>query len=299
MRIWLNDFELNNPAKRVYIYDQILGLDLPGIRTSKGRNSGQAGGYFGAQLFDTRAITINGTVFSNDVYEAKQRRREIQAALPLYPEQIAVRIEDDDGGQYLLYAQLIDFDMPVERSPLQSRFKLELEAASPVIYDTSAGSGLSASIYKAIPGGLQFTTTSPQFDGNLSFYFSAGQTNSSVENTGKIATFPIIVIPGVITNPSLTNRTTGDVFYMQGYGVGSDSVTQIDMQQRTVRLGSVSDLVDGQLPPGVGGSVFGYVAQDASWWGLAPGINEIIFDSTGGGDVSEAAVRWLPALMGI
>ena len=62
MRAFINGFEIGNPAKRVQLNEQVEGLDLPGIRTSKGVRAGQHGGYFGAQFFDMRAITLNGTV---------------------------------------------------------------------------------------------------------------------------------------------------------------------------------------------------------------------------------------------
>lgn len=299
MRIWLNDFELNNPDKRIYINDQIEGLDLPAIRTSRGERSGQAGSYIGAQVFSSRSVAITGTIFSADVYEAREKRREIQAALPLYPDEIVVRIEDDDGRSYSLVAQLISFKMPIERSPIKSAFKIELEAPYPVIYDTTAGSRLTATINKAVPGGMQFSSTTPQFGGNLSFYFSAGSPNSTVDNSGTVTVFPLIVITGQISNPVITNLTTGEVFSMTAYSVSSDAVTQIDMLNHTVRLGNTSQLVNGVLPDAVGDSVFGYVADSSEWFGIVPGINEFSLTSGSGSDASSAVISWLPGLMGI
>ncbi|MBV1778673.1 phage tail family protein [Paeniglutamicibacter sp. ABSL32-1] len=299
MRIWLNDFELNNPAKRVYMNEDIEGLDLPDIRTSRGQRAGQAGSYFGAQIFDARYITIQGSIFSGSVAEALQRRKEIQAALPLYPDRLTVRILDDDGYAYILYAQVMSFKMPIKRARMKSLFKLELEAADPTIYDDTAGSALSAPINKAVPGGFVFNSTSPVF--GWSFYFSAGQPNSSVDNSSNVAVNPVIKITGATTNPILTNVTTGQVFQLDNYATASDSVTLIDMQQHTVKLGTAADIdpETGLFYEGRGGNVFGYAPLASEFWSLVPGINQIKFDSGSGADVSSALMVWRPGVMGI
>ncbi|NQD39963.1 phage distal tail protein [Glutamicibacter halophytocola] len=299
MRIWLNDFELNNPLKRVYINEDIEGLDLPSIRTSRGQRAGQSGSYFGAQLFDSRQISIKGSIFSSSIAEALERRREIQAVLPLYPERLTVRILDDDGYAYLLYAQVIDFKMPISRARMKSLFKLELEAPDATIYDDTAGSALRATINKAIPGGFMFTGTSPVFGYN--FYFSAGQPNTTVENLSSIPVFPVIVIEGKTTNPVLTNLTTGVVFQLENYSTAADSVTVIDMQNRTVRLGTLSDIDPdtGYFYPGRGGNVYGYQPLTSEFWSLVPGENQIKLDSGSGSDVTTADMIWRPGVIGI
>lgn len=284
MRIWLNDFELNNPAKRVWLSEEDLeGFDLPSIRTSRGQRAGQSGSYFGAQVFDARFITIKGTIFSDSVAEALQRRREIQAALPLYPDRLTVRILDDDGFAYILYAQVIDFKMPISRARMRSRFKLELEAPDSTIYDDTAGNELTATIRKVIPGGYVMNGTSPVF--GYSYYFSAGNPNTSVDNLGLITVLPVIEIIGKVTDPVITNLTTGQVFAMTGYSTSEDSVTIIDMLNRTVKLN--------------GGNVFGYVTMTSEFWGLVPGTNEIKFESTGGSDVNTGTMKWRPGVRAI
>lgn len=282
MRIWLNDFELNNPSKRVYVNDPIEGLDKPPIRTSRGSNTGQSGGYIGAQQYGARPVTINGSIFSSDVAEALSMRREIQSHLPIHPNRITVRILDDDGSVYTFDAYLIDFQMPINRARMKSLFKIELEAPDPVIYDDAAGSALETVVNQLIPGGVQFTDTSPQFD---SFYFSAGSDSTTVTNTSDVTSYPIITIEGQITDPVFTNRTTGESFRLEDYAVDSSAVTVIDMANRTVKLN--------------GGNVLAYAPVDVNWWGLVPGDNLIVFTSGNGGDVTEANISWRPGYWGI
>ncbi|NHW45975.1 hypothetical protein HAV21_03560 [Paenarthrobacter sp. MSM-2-10-13] len=285
MKIWLNDYLLNDQSNRTYLKEPIEGLELPGIRTSDGQRSGQHGSYTGAQFYDARFLTLNGHIFAATIAEAKQKRREIQNALPLYPTPIVVRIEDDDGYVYVFNAQVRDFKMPLTQSNFKHIFKLELKADDPTIYDDTAGEALSATVYKAISGGMQFTTTSPQF--GSSFYFTSGQTSASIVNDSAITVYPVIKITGKTTNPTLTNLATGQVWSLAGYSVAADSVTKIDMSPQ----GHAVTLNDG--------SVFSYVPLDAEWWGLIPGPNVIVFDSGSGSDVSTAEIFWRPGIMGI
>lgn len=296
MRIFINDFEINNAANRVYVNEDITGLDLPAIRTSKGQRAGSHGGYIGKQLFDVRDITFQGRIFSDTFSEAVGKRRAFQAKLPLYPKVVNLRIIDDDGMAYLIYCQVIDFKMPIGRFRGRSNFKLDLEAVDSTIYDDNAGAALNATIYRAVPGGLLFSPESPVFGWN--FYFSGGQTNTSVVNSSDLVAYPLIVIPGRTTNPVLTNTLTGQVFSLVNYAVGDDAVTQIDMKNRTVRLGTTADLVNGVLPDGVGSNMFGYVGLD-DWWGIAPGSNPLSLDSDGGSDVRQAQLFWRPGYWGI
>lgn len=283
MRIFLNDYELGNPADRIYLNEPVEGLELPSIRTSRGSNTGQHGGWVGPQFFGQRAVTINGHVFSDSLIEGRQKRREIQSHLPLRPTTITVRILDDDGMIYTFDAYVVDFKMPILRSHIKHIFKIELEAADSVIYDDAAGSALEATINQAVPGGYQFTSESPQF--GSSFYFSPGQPSTTVTNTSEVTSYPIITITGAVTNPVFTNRTTGKSFRLDGYAVDSTAVTVIDMGKRTVKLN--------------GGNAFAYAPVDVDWFGLVPGDNLIEFTSGSGGDVTSATASWRPGYWGI
>lgn len=283
MKIWLNGFLLNDSTNRVYLDEPINGLELPGVRTSRGSRSGQAGSYVGAQVDDARFITLNGHIFSGSIVEAKQKRRDIQAILPLWPEMIDVLIQDDDGRSYKLRAVYVDFKMPITGSNFKHLFKLDLEAPDPTIYDTSAGSALTANITKAIPGGVQFTSTAPLF--GTSFYFTSSQSISVVNNASPNVAYPVITITGKTTNPVLTNKATGEVFALTGYSVDSSAVTVIDMANHTVTLN--------------GGNAFGYTSLSSEWWGLQPGDNTIDFTSDSGSDIPTAVMTWLPGFRGI
>lgn len=297
MQVFINGFELNHARNRVYLKEPIEGLEIPAIRTSKGTRTGSHGGYFGKQLYDMRAITLQGRIFADTLQDALKKRRQIQEALPLYPEPIELRIVDEDGAHYTINCQLIDFQMPVDRFRRTSAFKIDLEAADVHIYDVSSGASLHAVIRKAMAGGLLFSSSSPVFGYN--FYFTGGSGNTVIHNPTNMAIAPTIVISGQTSDPVIINRTTSQKFEMLDYDTGPGSVTQIDLQARTVRLGAESQLVDGLLPKGAGTGQLGYVPLSSQWWVLAPGDNEIVFESGRGTDVREADVYWRPAYVGI
>lgn len=284
MRIWINDFSINDWMNRVWLNNgDIEGLELPSVVTSKGKNTGQHGGYIGAQSFGPRALTIPGSIFASDVSEALSKRRELQSRLLLHPQLNKVRIEDDDGRRYTFDAALIDFKMPISRSRKKAIFKIELEAPNPVIYDDEAGAALEGVINQAVPGGFQFSATSPQF--GSTFYFSAGSPSSTITNTAEVASPPTIIIRGKTTNPTFVNRATGETFRLENYAVDASAVTIINMAKRTVTLN--------------GGNVFAYVPLDSDWISLIPGDNPFEFTSGSGGDVKSAEIYWQPGYWGI
>lgn len=279
MRILINGFVFNDPGNRVYLDEDIEGLDYPEIRTSKGDLSGQHGGYVGAQFLGSRPITLPGKVFSSDVLEAKAKRRELQSIFKLAPETNEVVIEDDDGRSYLIFAALIDFKMPIKRNPLKSLFKLELEAPDPIIYDSTNGSELSVTVARATSGGFTWPITWP-----LTWQDGVGVT--TVNNNGEVFIKPHkIELTNVGTNPVLTNVTTGQVFAFTGLTTTPGDKVVINMQERTVTLN--------------GGSILNKVVPTSSWWGLAVGPNDIKLDTGSGSDTVVAKVKWRNGVMGI
>lgn len=276
MLVRLNDFVLNDNISNFYIDEDIVGLSIPTIRTSSGDYSGMDGGYIGAQFYGMRQITLVGRCFGRDVTELEDQRLEIQTALG--NKAVTMQVVTNAGRTYQVNCNLIQFDMPIQRAIVQAPFKIELLAPDPVIYDTTTGSALTATLSRVSGGGYTFPYEYP-------VVWAAGSTPTNVNNSGTVAAYPVITIAGTATNPVITNNTTGKFFKLNGLTMSSTDILVIDTKNRTVLLN--------------GGSVFYKVSSDSSWLTLEPGDNLMSYTTDSSGDTAQAVLTWLAGYWGI
>lgn len=278
MIITLNDFELNSRTSKFYLDEDVQGLSLPEIRTSSGVYSGRDGGYIGAQFYGMRALTLVGRVFGQDVVEIEQKRRELQDALRT--KNITMRVTTNAGYTYLIYCNLLKFDMPIKRTVTIAPFKIELLAADPVIYDDTAGAALTATVGKVLRGGYTYPVVYPVL-------WQAGAQPTSVLNGGNTMVYPVITLTGSAHEPVLYNNTLGKLFRMEDFTMGAGDTLVIDMHPRahTVLLN--------------GGSVFHKVSADSQFWGLEVGQNALLLDTNDGNDTVSAEIEWRSGYIGI
>lgn len=267
MIVTLNGFEINTPTNNVWLDDEIPGLDLPDIRTSKGNYSGRDGGYIGGQFFAARSFAFMGNVFSSDVASLEVSKKAFQAALA--GGGVTVTMVTNAGNSYVIYAKLIDFDMPIKRNIFSAPFKVELEAPDPTIYDNTGGGALTATLSRVVSGGYTYPVTYP-------VTYGAGSGPTTVTNSGLVTVYPVITLTGTMTNPSLANQTTNQLFSISPITTGASDVVVIDMLQHTVTLN--------------GGSI--YALSNRGWWGLQPGGNSIALATSSGTDTVTGAITW-------
>lgn len=269
MIVKLNSYAINDASNSVYLDEPINGLELPPLRTSSGDYAGRDGGFVGAQHYSARPISLTGHVFSTDVAVHEQRRREFQAAIQSGT--ITMQLTTNAGLSYLLYCNLIDFKMPIQRNKFESPFKIELLAGDPIIYDDTGGGALSASVPKLAAGGYTYPVVYP-------VVYAPGSSPTTVNNTGTEPVYPAITLSGTMTNPVLTNVTTGEVFGLNPLVTGPGDQVVIDMLKRTVTLN--------------GGNIFGLIAANSSFWPLEPGNNSISLTTSSGADSVSALLSW-------
>lgn len=278
MIITLNDFELNSRDSRFYLDEDVQGLGLPEIRTSSGVYSGRDGGYIGAQFYGMRALSLVGRVFGKDIVELEQKRRELQDALRT--KNITMRVTTNAGYTYLIYCNLLKFDMPIKRTVNIAPFKIELLAADPIIYDDTNGAALKVTVNKVLSGGYIFPVVYPVL-------WQAGALPTSVNNGGNTMVYPVITFTGSAHEPVLYNNTLGKLFRMEDFTMGANDTLVVDMnpRARTVLLN--------------GGSVFHKVSADSQFWGLEVGANNLLLDTNNGNDTVSAEVEWRSGYIGI
>jgi hypothetical protein len=278
MIITLNDFELNSRDSKFYLDEDVQGLSLPDIRTSSGVYSGRDGGYIGAQFYGMRQLSLVGRVFGQDVVEIEAKRRELQDALRT--KAITMRVTTNAGHTYLIYCNLLKFDMPIKRTVTIAPFKIELLAADPIIYDDTNGAALQVTINKVLRGGYVYPVVYPVL-------WEAGALPTTVFNGGNTMVYPVITFTGSAHEPVLYNNTLGKLFRMEDFtmGIGDTLVVDMNPKARTVLLN--------------GGSVFHKVSADSQFWGLDVGNNDLLLDTSDGNDTVSASVEWRSGYIGI
>lgn len=275
MIIALNSYNLNDNVSGAYLDTQITGLDLPSIRTSSGNYAGRDGGYVGAQFYGPRQINLQGHVFASDVASLETVRASLQTALRA--SQVTMTIQTNAGASYVVYANLIDFEMPITRDLFNAPFSIELLAPDPVIYDNATGTALTVAVSKLTSGGYVYPVVYPVI-------YSPGSSPTNVANSGSVAVYPVITLTGSATNPVITNRTTNQ-FFSLNITTGPTDVVAIDMRQRTVLLN--------------GGSIFALQASGSTFWSLLPGGNQIALQTSSGTDNVSGVISWRSGFMGI
>ncbi len=276
MIITVNGQILNDPAGGITIDGDIVGLGLPPVRTSEGLYSGRDGGYIGSQFYGSRDISIPGKVWGRTVAEFEQRRLLLQNAVAT--KTITLTIITNAGSSYIIFCNLIKLDIPFSNNPLVCSYNLELIAADSIIYDNSVSGSMSVTVNPARGGGITWPITWP-------ITWAAGSQPTTVNNTGNAIIYPTITLTDKMTNPTITNQTTGQFFTLTGLTTTAGDVLKIDMNNRTVLLN--------------GGSVLPFVTNASSWWPLLPGNNSINLTTNDGTDTTVATVSWRSGYRGI
>lgn len=279
MIVSVNGYVLNDPtnANSAYLDEPIDGLGLPPIRTSSGTYSGRDGGYVGSQFYGMRLITLTGRFFSTSPAVLESTRRAIAAALasPTVP----LTITTNAGNNYLINCFADSLNMPINRSINSAPFKITLIAADPTIYDNSGGGLNTASLAKILGGGITWPISWNPVT------WAAGSSPTTVSNTGNVNAYPLITLSDVMTNPTVTNTTTGQFFSLSGLTTVAGDKVVIDMANHTVLLN--------------GGPIYTYATLTSTFWPLIPGSNTVSLKSSVSGDTVSGVMTWRSGYRGI
>lgn len=276
MIVQVNNFVLNDGTTGVWLDVEIDGLEMPPLRTSSGNYAGRDGGYVGSQFYSPRAITLQGNVFASDIATLETARKNFMAALK--GNSVTLKVTTNAGNAYIVFCNLINFQMPIKRSLFEAPFKLDLIAADPTVYDNATGTALTATVPKLVAGGYTYKVIYPVI-------YAAGTTPTTITNSGTTVVYPIITLTGVMNNPIITNTTTNVFFSIPSFTTVPSDTVVIDMRQRTILLN--------------GGSIFNKVSSTSTWWNLQPGGNAISLTTSTGGDTVSGLVSWRSGYLGI
>lgn len=272
---------LNDVATPGYlINNKIIGLGLPKRRISSGERTDRDGGYVGAHLYGMRNVSIPLLIYGTSPNEFETRKAAFTSVIE--NGEVTVNVTTNDARQFTFDAVIVDADFPYDPNPLKSEGNLELLAPDAILYDNSTSGLVSATLARQTGGGLTWPLTWP-------LTWSAGSGPTNVVNSGSTVVYPTITLSGVMTNPTITNTTTGLAFKLTPFTSTTGDVVVIQMAptKRTVLLN--------------GGSIAPLVPTDgsSSWFGLVEGTNRLVLTTSSGSDTVTGLVEWKPGVMGI
>lgn len=156
-------------------------------------------------------------------------------------------------------------------------FLVQGVAEDPFVYSQELHNA-QATLSALTGGGLPSPLTSPL----TSSASIAGQ--AIVTNVGSITSWPTLTVYGPITNPSITNFTTGKTIVFAGSLSANDHLS-IDTNPRR-RSAMLNDAVNFY-----GNYNFGL----SQWWGLEPGANDLRLGATAYSAGASLVVQWRDA----
>jgi hypothetical protein len=270
------------PVTGYTLMQPVDGLEGPPHRTNSFSRPGRHGAIVSSQYYDGRLITLTGTVSGIDYATYLSNRKALIAATNIdldsndYP--IATRISFTmlDGNSYYMD---VFFDKPTMEltDPTRADFQLTGIAPNPMIF--GASQQVSSAISPPSGGGYIVSMIAP--------YISGAATGGStvINNAGSETAWPVITLTGPLTNPVLTNTTTGEVLQLSPYTIGSGNVVRIDMDAHTITLN--------------GASLIATKTATSDWWGLIPGNNNVSVTSTSSSDTGTAVFTYYSPYTGV
>lgn len=275
MRVYLDDFELNNAENLMYLDEPIEGVSgLPNIRSATGVNQGRDGSWVSRQLYEGRYISFQGRIFGGEPIDVENKRRELVSVLQR--KKLKLRIITYAGMEFVTEVFVMANQIPINRELNIVKWKIDLLSEDPLFYDNSAGE-LLATVGKVMDGGFDIP-----FD--IPFNLSAGGEPSVVTNSGNETVYPIITISTPATNPKLINRATNEFMQVMTTVLEGDKLI-IDMRNKTITHNGLN--------------IYALQRDGSTFFGLVPGVNVMEIQTDVASENSKAEVRYQSGFLGI
>lgn len=282
--IYLDSFQLHsyNTNINIWIESPIEGFEFPEIRSNSYDRSGEHGGVMSNVLYGARLIVLNGRIASNTLAAFEQKRRALEAA---------VKVTRDSSGlaksKTLYFTTMDDLQLQVSvylqsplkmsiETPLSAKFQLQLYAP-----DFALDSQIlqSASLGRYGGGGFLIPVSIP-------IVSTAGTGGAvSVTNGGTVEAYPTLRFNGPLTNPRLTNTTTGETILLQ-MTIASGEQVVVDMKNHTIVQGGITNRISKK-------------SMDSDFWALDTGVNYLQLTTSDSGDSGTVSIEFRDAYLGL
>lgn len=274
--------DLDDGTLQYFVQPPIKGLEFPALRVGSHDRAGDDGVEVTSVFLGERRIQLTGKVFNVTSASAHVAlRREFLSVVAPQRDVNDLIIHKTltfttlDDAQYQLSIEVVGATMDWD-NVRHSTFLIDILATQATIDSLEQ---FSKSISVVTRGGFILPVILPALLG-------AGSGGSSVlTNDGDTIAYPVITIIGPLTNPRITNNTTGE-FISLVLGLTDGQSIVIDMLARTAVQGGITNQISA-------------VSDDSSWFGLQPGDNELQISTGISGETGTATVTWHDTFVGI
>lgn len=258
-----------------FVCEDVTGFDSPNVRENIEDLPEADGANAGNYYYGSRPVTFNG-LLTGDPASRNLAAIQLQAALRGLRSNVTIFSQATGLPAMRASGRLQNLRI-TRREGIAKSFQIGLVCPDPRMYsqalNTNSGSGSVAISGAAFP--LVFP---------VSFGGGTGATVTfNVTNAGNFTAPAVIRVAGTITNPYITNLTSGEVIYIDNLDlVGTDWV-EIDTGARTVVKND-------------GTNLYGRVRIPASHlWHLQPGANTIELRADSAASSATLTLTWRDA----
>lgn len=259
-----------------YIFTKLVGFGNPEIRIDIKDNGNFVGAKLGTYNYGRRIMQIEGKIVAENRSDYEEKRQALQEAVDLMSGLSKIFITTSAGSEVEIVAILNDKPVLDYNSgeAVMSDFRIELVAPMPfflrsiqtvvTLTPLSGGGG-------AIPSAIPFSLA----NGTQGIF--------NTTNIGNCKSYPKITLYGGMTNPVITNSTTGKSLTLtRVLGVGD--YVEIDVLNHTAVLNGTEN-------------VFADISGD--WWLIEKGDNTLILNSTTPDETAKAVVIFNSTYLGL
>lgn len=253
----------------------VSGFDLghPETRSVVTNRPGQNGADDETEWFGPRVVSLDLDIFDGDTYTMTQNLDRVKAFMRPSLRPTLTYADPTTGVERSLTVRPETMTAPIDHGSVLSA-QVQFVAPSGVI-TAAADSEAALTATEAVPG-ITFDVT---FD--LAFPpFTASP--SAVTNAGNVDADWRALIYGPCAGPTIENRTTGELIYLEGLVVAAGDYVEIDTAAGTILVNSDPDA----------SRYSSFDFATSTWWRLAPGESEVAFYADTVADPSSATFVW-------
>lgn len=273
--------DLNDDTNPYHIMPPIDGLGFTELRLGANPRAGADGTSINSSYLGERRVALRGklTDVGTSAQHIANRRALIAACAPTRDSNGVIqlktlRFKDLAGDTYRVLGEVVPNSIPVD-NPRHSTFFIDFLCHSKYIEAYTAS---SVEITPLTRGGFILPAILP-------IVFDEGTGGgATATNNGDAPAFPALTLDGPLTNPRLTNATTGEYIALT-VTIGDGEQYVIDMAERTIVQGGVTN----RMAKKSGGS----------FWALASGANDIVLTTSVAGELGTVTVDWRDAFYGV